>query len=373
MKKYKQITILIFSVLLAWLLLSLYNDRRIQADDFALGKENTSRIEILDGVQFTAHNVEEINSVINYYGNVYGAKVSHQARPKIVLWLGNSQIHTINQFKSGEHIAPYWLRKFNGCEECILPLGISLSNANPQEELLLSQFVESKLNLDALVVEVEFMGFREGGLRKELSQIVNANLVDVLRDSSVSKELEQLFDGDRGVEGDVIDSRTDGSAKQRIENFLSESLGDLWKLWKDRGNLRSAFLGDLFNLRNWIFNISSASQRKIIKPRYEKNVKALEDLLTYSKASKIPVILYIAPVRQDKPLPYDQREYSQWKEQVQQLAKVYSATYLNYENLVPGEDWGSNFGEDIDFMHFQGGGHKIVAKEILSTLQSRLK
>lgn len=373
MKNYKQLTILIFSALLASLMLSLYNERRIQADDFALGKENTSRIEVMDGAQFTAHNVSEINSVINHYGNIYGAKALDQPRPKIVLWLGNSQIHTINQFKPGEHLAPYWLRKFNGCEECILPLGISLSNANPQEELLLSQFVKSKLKLDALIVEVEFMGFREGGLRKELSQISTANLADALRDSSVSKELEQLFDGDEGAKENNIDSKSDGADKQEIENFLSESLGNLWKLWKDRGNLRSAFLGDLFNLRNWIFNISSASQRKIIKPRYEKNMKALEDLLAYSKASKIPVILYIAPVRQDKPLPYDQREYSLWKEQVEQLAKVYSATYLNYEGLVPGESWGSNFGDDIDFMHFQEAGHKIVAKEILSALQSRLK
>ena len=184
---------------------------------------------------------------------------------------------------------------------------------------------------------------------------------------------DHAFGGDEGGEGNNIDSRSDGSAKQGIENFLSEKLGEIWKLWKDRGNLRSAFLGDLFNLRNGIFNISSASQRKIIKPRYEKNMKALDDLLAYTKASKIPVILYIAPVRQDKLLPYDQREYSQWKEQVQQLAKVYSATYLNYEGLVPSENWGSNFGEDIDFMHFQEAGHKIVAEEILSALQSRVK
>jgi hypothetical protein len=373
MKKYKQVTALIFSALLAWLMLSLYNDRRIQADDFALGKENTSRIEIVDGVQFTAHNVNGINSVINHYANIYGSKISDQVRPRIVLWLGNSQLHTINQFKSGEHLAPYWLRKLNGCEECILPLGISLSNANPQELFLLSQFVESKLQLDTLVVEVEFMGFREGGLRKDLSQITTVNLVHALRDSSVSKELEKLLDSDEYVEGNNIHSKSEGSAKQGIENFLSERLGNLWKLWKDRGDLRSAFLSDLFNLRNWMFNISSVSQRKIIKPRYEKNMKALEDLLVYSRSSKIPVILYIAPVRQDKPLPYDQGEYSQWKERVQHLAKSYDATYLNYESLVPGENWGSNFGEDIDFMHFQEAGHKIIAKEILSALQSKVR
>lgn len=364
--QYKSLTTLLISVVLALAMLNIYNARRIQADDFALGKENTSRSESMNGIPFTGHTMAEIKAIVSHYA-------SESKRQKIVLWLGNSQLHTLNQFKQGEHLAPYWMRKSTECGSCFVPLGLSLSNASPQEEFVLSQFVESKLALSALVLQVEFMGFRENGLRQEFSQIATDEFVNSLRAYPVGNELELLAKGDGKSEMGKTKDPSGSTAKQNMEGFLSEKLGGVWPLWKDRGNLRSNVLGDLFNFRNWVFNISSASQRKIIKPRYEKNMRALEDLLARSKVANVPVVMYIAPVRQDKPLPYDSKEYAQWKDQVEQLANAYSAKYLNFEKLIPGENWGSNFGEDIDFMHFQEPGHKILAKELLPVIQAKMK
>ncbi len=372
MSQYKSLVALLLSVAVALVLLYVYNERRIQADDFALGKENTSRSESWNGIPFTEHNIVEISAIVRQYSMLQSNHNSKQQ--KIILWLGNSQLHTINQFKQGEHLAPYWLRKLAPCEDCLVPLGLSLSNANPQEEFVLSQYVAKRVALSALVLQVEFMGFREDGVRGEFSKIATPDLVDSLRAYPVGKDLALLASGAVGNDEDAKKKAgLDSVAKQDVEGLLTEKLGEIWPLWKDRVNLRSNILSDLFTFRNWALNISSASQRKVIKPRYQKNMRALEDLLASLRNANIPVVIYSAPVRQDKPLPYDGMEYAKWKEQVELLAKSYSATYVNLEKLIPPQNWGSNFGPDIDFMHFQEPGHKIIAKELYPLIQAKMK
>jgi hypothetical protein len=369
--KYKSLVTLLFSVVIALILLYAYNGRRIQADDFALGKENTSRSESLNGIPFTGHSIAEIYAIVGQYSLLQSNQKSKQG--KIILWLGNSQLHTINQFKSGEHLAPYWLRKLAPYEDCLVPLGFSLSNANPQELFVLSQYVAKRVSLSALVLQVEFMGFREDGVRGEFSRIVTPDLVNSLRAYPIGKDLALLESGAEGNGEDAKKAGLDNVAKQDVEGLLTEKLGEIWPLWKDRVNLRSNVLGDLFIFRNWALNISSASQRKVIKPRYQKNMRALEDMLASLREANIPVVIYSAPVRQDKLLPYDGVEYAKWKEQVELLAKSYSATYVNLEKLIPPLNWGSNFGSDIDFMHFQEPGHKILAKELYPLIQAKVK
>jgi hypothetical protein len=368
----KSMATLLLSVVVALVLLYAYNERRIQADDFALGRENTSRSESLDGIPFTGHNISDISAIVSQYSVLQSTHKLKQK--KIILWLGNSQLHTINQFNSGEHLSPYWLRKLAPCDDCLVPLGFSLSNANPQEVFVLSQFVAKRISLSAIVLQVEFMGFREDGVRGEFSKIATPDLVDSFRAYSVGADLAALETGATGDNGVAKKEAGFGSvANQDVEGFLTEKLGEIWPLWKDRANLRSNVLSDLFIFRNWALNISSTSKRKVIKPRYEKNIRALEDLLSSLRDANIPIIIYISPIRQDKPLPYDEIEYSKWKQQVELLSKSYSATYVNLEKLIPPQNWGSNFGEDIDFMHFQELGHKILAEELYPLIQAKIK
>ena len=38
----------------------------------------------------------------------------------------------------------------------------------------------------------------------------------------------------------------------------------------------------------------------------------------------------------------------------------------------PGDNWGSYTGDDIDFMHFQGAGHRLVAEALLPHVEEML-
>src|SRR5262249_17423886 len=132
----------------------------------------------------------------------------------------------------------------------------------------------------------------------------------------------------------------------------------------DRGSLRSALFEDLYFFRNWILHIKPNSIRKIIRPRYDRNMKALQALISDMKRQNIPLLAYIAPVRSDVPSLYDQTEYQTWKAQVSAMLQREQVRLLNFESLVPGQYWGTTNGDWIDFMHFQGHGHELLAQAL---------
>jgi hypothetical protein len=47
------------------------------------------------------------------------------------------------------------------------------------------------------------------------------------------------------------------------------------------------------------------------------------------------------------------------------MTTAHGAIALNLERLVPNELWGSYHAEDVDFMHFRGKGHELLAQALL--------
>jgi lysophospholipase L1-like esterase len=123
--------------------------------------------------------------------------------------------------------------------------------------------------------------------------------------------------------------------------------------------------GTLHVLRNYFFGIKSTTVRKMVRARYALNMESLRDTLNDCSVRGIPVLLYIAPIRKDKHIPYDPIEYGQWKHEVHEIAEEYGARLVNLEDLVPGGLWGTYTDDEIDFMHFRGPGHRLVAEALL--------
>ena len=122
---------------------------------------------------------------------------------------------------------------------------------------------------------------------------------------------------------------------------------------------------DLYFMRNAALGIKPTTVRKMIAPRYARNMGALRQLLVDARRDGVKVIAYIAPLRQDVPMPYNPDQYQAWKNAISMMAETYGAELLNLETAVPPQFWGSNRGDDIDFMHFRGEGHRIMAKTLL--------
>jgi hypothetical protein len=109
---------------------------------------------------------------------------------------------------------------------------------------------------------------------------------------------------------------------------------------------------------------------------YLKNFSSLKTILDISLSNNIKVYLYIPPIRSDVPLPYDIYENKKFKLDLKRLVNNYSNVILkDYSTIVPGKFWGykdpTNFIDkrELDFMHFQYGGHQILADSIINFIK----
>ena len=225
-----------------------------------------------------------------------------------------------------------------------------------------------------LIIELVFDDLREDGLRNEFADILTLDIADEIHDNSASAEsiVNRFLAANKTSNGESSKSVLSGTIQGPVESWLNRKLGNVWPLWADRAQIEGKILYGLYRVRNAVFGIKSISVRKIIHSRYVLNMAALADILADYQQRGTPVLLYIAPIRQDKPIPYDASEYAQWKSEVDTLANKYDARLINLETLVPGEYWGSYTGDEIDFMHFRGPGHRMVADALLPHVKSLL-
>ena len=291
-----------------------------------------------------------------------GAKARKAASS--VLWLGNSQVHAVNQLNQGETNAPPIL--FDSLMSQGLDLvTFSQPNANLQEHYVLFEYLRKRLPLGILILPVVFDDFREEGLRDEVAVLT--------RDEKTSFALSETAIGRRLVDvarAVPLDQDTAGIAQtmqERAERALNAWLEKHSQVWEARPAIRGYFFVGLYRLRNALFGIKATTKRKMIPGRYRDNWAALQAILSATRRDGIDVVLYVAPLRSDVETPYDGAEYTRFKAELKTLANQHGATFSNLEALVPADQWGlkdpTGLGEEaeLDFMHFKAGGHKLLA------------
>ena len=128
-----------------------------------------------------------------------------------------------------------------------------------------------------------------------------------------------------------------------------------------------------------MFNVTAQTIRPIIPEAYGHNIDALSELLKRARANGTQVIVYIPPLRQDFSPPYDPKQYTEFKTQIAELAARNGARFVNVETIVPPRFWGtkqstqSGGGTELDFMHYQGEGHRLLESALEPTIREALK
>lgn len=349
-------------ILLGLVALRLYNGRPFDPNQIVLGTAVYQTYEVWNGRPFTGRSVGEIKSLVADY-EAHPVTSAGDCKPLTILWMGNSQLHGINQFQPGNHIAPWWLRKSVSCADSTVPLGMSLPNSNFQELYLIEEYVTARIPVNEMLLELCFDGLRQDGLRDEFAGFAEASDREELSLEPIGKDMLITADG-LWNHRNAADQNPglNGFVQQGLENRLDASLAKVWPLWADRDVLQDKFLVDLYLLRNRILGITPSTVRKLIPPRYNRNMRALEAMLKLAQQRKIPVLGYISPIRQDLPIPYDAAEYGHWKQVLSKLFAEYGARLVNLEPLIPPEDWGyADETGNIDFIHFRNRGHQLVA------------
>ena len=298
------------------------------------------------------------------------AGIKHRNVQHSAVWLGNSQLHAVNQWHSGElNAAP---RVFSSVKSLGLDLiTLSQPNASLQEHLLLYTYLSYRLPLELVVLPVVFDDAREDGIRGTLISLLDDTKVqDSMKVSEIGRTLLQKGKDIRDEKHVDDMAGINDTFQKKVEGNLNDWLQNHSKLWGARPEIRGQLFSVLYRTRNEVFGINPTTKRRKINSRYKANVDALEAVLKDAEKKNIKVLVYIAPLRNDIDVPYVATEYEQFKSDVSELAGRHGAHFENLEDLIPGEFWGSKQAtslgtkDELDFMHFQAGGHRLLAEKL---------
>ncbi|HKI78389.1 MAG TPA: hypothetical protein VKA26_07595 [Ignavibacteriaceae bacterium] len=362
--------ILITAFIISFVLLQIFfgNAKATNFEELALGHETSSFF-----YRYKDHpiNISELDSLDKY---VEGWK-SRGSR-NIILWLGNSQLHGINQYKGGDNTSTgYFYKHLMNADYDLL--SFSIPNANLQEHYLLFEYLKNILPVKKLIIGVCFDDLRENNIRDNLIPIIKKNrirnllILTATGKSIVNVDLTNPGNDDLAALNETI--------QKYSERSLNNWLNDNWYLWNIRPEIRGQLFNDLYMLRNTVLNINPTSKRKMIKSNYNNNIEALKDIYLSAKESNIEVFTYILPIRQDVKIPYDLNEYKSFKIYLASLNVAQKDHLFNFENIIPSKYWGSKdatmFGkkDELDFMHFQAAAHKILSDSLWNNINGYLK
>jgi hypothetical protein len=286
----------------------------------------------------------------------------------VFLWLGNSQLHAVNQYRPGDVNATPLLH------EQLLASGrylvtFSEPNANLQEHLILFAYLLPRLHPRDLLLPLVFDDFREAGVRPDLvPALEDSETAGVLGQSEIGVRL--LREGKRGSDSGDDLAGIHHTLQERSERTLNGWLENR-SAWAQRPEARGEILLFLYESRNTLLGIKPTTARRVIPGRFADNWAALEAILSLAESEGIHVYAYIAPIRNDVTIPYDPAEYEAFKTRVGAALKHRKGVSLaNLESVVPNQYWGTKAatavgGEpEYDFMHFQAAGHRYFAEAI---------
>jgi len=109
----------------------------------------------------------------------------------VVLWLGNSQLHAVNQLKQGqENASPILFRRLY--KQGIDLLTFSQPNVSLQEHYVLFEYLRLRLPVKTLVLPLVFDDLRETGMRSDIALALDdAKVVNSLKTTEIGRQILQ--------------------------------------------------------------------------------------------------------------------------------------------------------------------------------------
>ena len=272
-----------------------------------------------------------------------------------ILFLGNSQTGAINNFKKNDEDYISIINKNKNIQNGSVNIkSIWLPNGNLGEfNKIINQLDLCKLELDLVVLPIFLDDMRENFIREEIK----------MYSSKICK----------------IDNADKKAEDKKIGNlyYLNEKIKENFLIMGNIEKLNQSLKISLYKLRNFTFNIKPDSVRKIKESNYKSNLKALEELLEKRGNKKLKTLIYIPPLLNangNGKIPYLISQYNIFKSNILNMCKREYCIYFNFEKTIPNKYWGTKNStslsrkSEIDFMHFSGEGHKILANRFINLL-----
>jgi hypothetical protein len=362
--KHKSLIQLALSLFTAIVCFLYFNRVPSSFENLAMGTQTSiyqaknDKGELIHFLHLDTIEIHQLESLIN------------ENNDSVILFLGNSQSHSINQMKKNDcnYIELVSKKIPDPC------LAFTIPNGNLQEYLLTLDYLLRKVKIKKLFLPVFMDDLREDGIRDVFFSELIHKKYQIHDNSLIAKQINLNLKASDGSEKNQVEHKS--TPQDKSEDFLNNYLNQRTSFWSMRETMRGNLFNWLYILRNTIFGIRPGTVRPLIPERYIKNISSLKAILDISKTINIEVYLYIPPIRSDVSLPYDIYEYEKFKLALARLVFNYSNAKLkDYSTIVPSKFWGykdpTNFIDkrEVDFMHFQYGGHQILADSIINFIK----
>ncbi|MGC1966899.1 MAG: hypothetical protein WA673_10580 [Candidatus Acidiferrales bacterium] len=309
------------------------------------------------------------------------------SRPAI-LYFGDSQTMALVDWRPGDLTAPQWLQIFllRRLGEAHAPVVILGSQANlNMAEFLIELVSATQWNPPVIQTVIASLALKEWtrlGIRDTIAAEARAPEVRATLAALVASHPD-LTDAD-AVLKPLVSSAPRSQASQvsnprSVYNRFNDQIqrvADMLPLFSVRPYLYADLSVAYINARNWLLNIRTDTPRPVPAQAFRGSLELLEITLDYAQARKIPVVLYLAPVRNVEPNPNLPVDLEHFDKSVQAIAEEHNVVTLNYSNLVPDNLWirspDDSRDPDRDFAHFTGDAHKLVAQHLMSDIGGRL-
>ena len=259
------IEIIIGSVLGICIILFLTKEKK-NFEDFALGNATSSHFASIGEypIHINKMKPQKINQLIKGW--------KQRGSKDVVLILGNSQTHSINQFEEGEKTYNHLL--FDEYKENYDIITHSIPNANFQELYLTFEFWLTHLPIKMVIIPAFMDDMREEGIRKPYFSGLKELKFTINNDADISTSINNTINGFSNKTESIELSSDFEALKETVQDKSEKALNDFlnkyFSAWEKRPTLRGEIFIKLYLLRNTVLGISAQTKRRMIPKKYKK-------------------------------------------------------------------------------------------------------
>ena len=223
---------------------------------------------------------------------------------KVVLWLGASQLHAINEYAHGDQLAVVNANQ-SAAERGAKVRYVQVSEANANLNEILAFYLlfrQHGVKPDVLVVAVVYDDLKERGVRRSDAQAVRSQLDRwrAIGGKGVGNILDEVArhdqEGGLGQESPVKRNAISGTPQEALENTLMKGMEGMWPAFRARDLIRAA-------AEIWVRSTAMNVLRRFRPPTKVEipadlaqwNMDGLDSLLAIARADGVQVLLYEQP------------------------------------------------------------------------------
>lgn len=329
----------------------------LRPEEIGLGQNTIRAVASFDG-RVISGGGSSIPRLLETFGEM------RRDSQQIALWLGASQLQSINRFEHGDQLAVFYASKRARERRSRLSyLQVASPNANLKDLLATYLAFRAADSLpDALILALTYDDLREPGVKLTFLKQLEVVSDTWVRDGglAVARLRATLESRDRESSLPLARSPIQGTPQERLETEIVEQLEAYWPGYRHRAKLLAT--GELM-LRSALASLlGSVLERRVPEiPRapYDQNMAALDSILRLARRDAVPVLIYKVPHRPGEKVFYHNRaRYDRFFADLSARCLASGIEYRDLETLVPARYWGITNEGRPDVFHFSDYGHR---------------